>query len=77
MASAGLWERLQIAGTAQCCAHFTIVTTSANADVAAMHDRMPVILEAAQCVARGVGEAGDGLALGLQAEALSGRLAHW
>ena len=46
MAFAGLWEGFrwpdgEIART------FTIATTTANADVAALHGRMPVILEAA------------------------------
>jgi putative SOS response-associated peptidase YedK len=45
MAFAGLWEtwRDPQGGTLRSC---TIVTTGANEEVAALHDRMPVILEA-------------------------------
>jgi len=44
MGFAGLWEGFKwpdgtVART------FTIITTNANADVAALHDRMPVILD--------------------------------
>lgn len=46
---AGLWERWGLAANHADAAHrletFTIITTSANAFMASVHDRMPVILE--------------------------------
>ena len=46
MAFAGLWERAQRSdGTA--LRTFAIITTAANAEIAKLHDRMPVILEPA------------------------------
>jgi putative SOS response-associated peptidase YedK len=45
LAFAGLWEVWADAGTATWLRSCTIITTSASADVAGLHDRMPVILE--------------------------------
>lgn len=47
LALAGLWERWQPRGAAQALETFTIVTTEANAWMAPVHARMPVILDAA------------------------------
>lgn len=44
-AMAGLWDRWADAGTGRDLLSSTIVTTRANALVATIHDRMPVILE--------------------------------
>jgi putative SOS response-associated peptidase YedK len=44
MAFAGLWERFR-RPSGEVTRTFTIITTSANADMAGLHDRMPVILE--------------------------------
>jgi putative SOS response-associated peptidase YedK len=44
LALAGLWERWMRPEDAAAIDTFTIVTTSANAMVGALHDRMPVIL---------------------------------
>lgn len=46
MAFAGLWEGFRWP-SGEVTRTFTIVTTKANADVAELHDRMPVILELA------------------------------
>ena len=45
MAFAGLWEGFRWP-SGEVTRTFTIVTTDANADVANVHNRMPVILEA-------------------------------
>ena len=55
-ALAGLWERWSGAG-GEAITSFTILVTDANADVAAVHDRMPVILARAHH-ALWLGEAG-------------------
>jgi putative SOS response-associated peptidase YedK len=47
LAFAGLWSGWRHPETEQVIRTFTIVTTSANAALSAVHDRMPVILEAA------------------------------
>ena len=47
LAFAGLWSGWRHPETEQVIRTFTIVTTSANVALAAVHDRMPVILEAA------------------------------
>ncbi|EGO93246.1 hypothetical protein APM_3554 (plasmid) [Acidiphilium sp. PM] len=46
MAFAGLWESWNTPGTGKVLRTFTIITTSANAMAAPVHDRMPVILDA-------------------------------
>ena len=46
MAFAGLWESWVTPGTGKVLRTFTIITTSANAMAAPVHDRMPVILDA-------------------------------
>lgn len=49
-AMAGLWERARIDGAPlESC---TILTTAANEGVAALHDRMPIILPDADAIAR-------------------------
>ena len=50
MAFAGLWEGFRWPD-GEISRTFTIATTTANADVAALHDRMPVILEPADWAA--------------------------
>jgi putative SOS response-associated peptidase YedK len=45
---AGLWEAWKNSATSQWDHTFTIVTTTANALVAPLHDRMPVILPISQ-----------------------------
>lgn len=74
MAFAGLWEGFRwpdgsIART------FTIATTSANADVRTLHERMPVILEPADW-AVWLGEA-EGDAGGLLHPSMAGTLRYW
>ncbi len=45
LAVAGVWERWQPAGQAEPLHSFSIVTTRANDFMAAIHDRMPVLLD--------------------------------
>ena len=47
LAFAGLWSGWRHPETEQVIRTFTIITTSANATLSTVHDRMPVILEAA------------------------------
>ncbi|HXX40248.1 MAG TPA: SOS response-associated peptidase [bacterium] len=47
MALAGLWEAWRAPDESREVRTFTIVTTAANEDVAALHHRMPVIVEEA------------------------------
>ena len=47
LAFAGLWSGWRHPETEQVIRTFTIITTSANAILSTVHDRMPVILEAA------------------------------
>ncbi|MEJ0015623.1 MAG: SOS response-associated peptidase [Acetobacteraceae bacterium] len=62
IAFAGLWEGARLAdGTI--LRTFAIVTTTANADIAALHERMPVILEPADWPAWLGDEQGDPAAL--------------
>jgi putative SOS response-associated peptidase YedK len=42
---AGLWEGWRSPGDLKVIRSFAVITTSANADIAPVHDRMPVILE--------------------------------
>ena len=45
MAFAGIWESWVTPGTGKVLRTFTIITTSANAMAAPVHDRMPVIIQ--------------------------------
>jgi putative SOS response-associated peptidase YedK len=46
-ALAGLWEWWQDRGSGEAVTSYTIVTCAANAAIAPLHDRMPVIVRAA------------------------------
>jgi len=48
MAFAGLWERWQPQDGTEAIESFTIIVTAANRLISDLHDRMPVILDAAQ-----------------------------
>ena len=45
MAFAGLWESWMTPGTAKVLRTFAIITTTANATAAPVHDRMPVLIQ--------------------------------
>lgn len=74
MAFAGLWEGFRFPD-GSIARTFTIATTNANADVRALHERMPVILEPADW-ALWLGEA-DGDAAALLHPSPDGTLRHW
>lgn len=62
MALAGIWESFRGAD-GEVLRSFAIVTTAANADLAELHDRMPVVLEAEDWAAWLGEDAGDPAAL--------------
>ena len=74
MAMAGLWEGWRGPDGAV-LRSFAIVTTAASLDMAGLHERVPVILEAADWAAW-LGEA-EGDVAGLVAPPLEGRLRVW
>jgi putative SOS response-associated peptidase YedK len=47
MVFAGMWERYRYWPHGRVTRSFAIITTASNADMAELHDRMPVILEPA------------------------------
>ncbi|KAK0534767.1 hypothetical protein OC842_002549 [Tilletia horrida] len=55
MALAGLWEKVRYEGESEDLYTFTIITTSSNAQLDFLHDRMPVILPDADAIALWLG----------------------